>query len=364
MRACLICAEFFGWGTRGGFGYATRIVGRELVKQGLEVHAVVPRPAGKSETELELDGVRIIGIERRDLLSAKHVFRDLAADLYHSQQPSLLSAFAQQAVPDTVHLATLRDPRSARDWWTEFNHPTISRPQVLNTWAFYENPMARQAIRRMHGLYVPADFLAEKAQRLYGLGQAPGLLPTPVGMPEAVTKDEMPTICFVGRWDRIKRPELFFDLAERTPEARFLAIGKAHNSAYEEELRRRYSQVPNLHLVGYIDQFSSDRLSEYLGRSWILVNTSAKEALPNTFVEACAHRCAIVAPVNPDGFASRFGRHVTDGDYGRAIRELLDGGEWRRRGMAGFDYVRERNALERAARLHVDAYGRHLRDRR
>jgi glycosyltransferase involved in cell wall biosynthesis len=263
-------------------------------------------------------------------------------------------------MPHRAHIATLRDPRAVRDWWTELTHPTIGKPQVLKTWAFYENSLARRAIRRMHGLYVPAYFLAAKAQRLYRLREPPGFLPTPVQMPAKVAKDAEPNCCFVGRWDRVKRPELFFDLAERMPQVRFIAIGKAHNLDYEAALRRRWAHVPNLDLVGYVDQFSSDELSTHLGRAWILINTSAKEALPNTFVEACAHRCAIVAPVDPDGFASRFGRHVTDGNYRRAVTELLAGGAWRARGRAGFDYVKERNDLERAAAMHIAEYRRHL----
>ena len=43
MRVCLISVEIFAWGKYGGFGRATRLIGRELKKRGLDVTAVVPR---------------------------------------------------------------------------------------------------------------------------------------------------------------------------------------------------------------------------------------------------------------------------------------------------------------------------------
>lgn len=356
MRVCLICAEFFGWGSRGGFGYATRMIGRELVKQGVSVYAVIPRPRDLPARHAEFDGIRVIGVERSRPSSAMAIYREIDADIYHSQQPSLASWMAQRAMPDRVHLATLRDPRSPKDWWQELSHPTHTPTQVFLTWLYYENPLARRAIHKMDGLYTPAQYLRQKSQQLYRLPIAPDLLPTPVFVPKKVEKAQRPTVCFVGRWDRIKRPEAFFDLAKDFPDVLFLAIGKAHNLGYERDLRARYSAQDNLRLIGFIDQFASHALSDYLGRSWVLVNTSAKEALPNTFIEACAHRCAIISAQNPDNFATRFGRHVQNYDFSGALRDLLQDDRWRRHGQAGYEYVLATNALSAAARRHLEVY--------
>jgi glycosyltransferase involved in cell wall biosynthesis len=210
----------------------------------------------------------------------------------------------------------------------------------------------------MDGLFTPARYLQEKAQRLYRLEDRPDLLPTPVEVPERVAKAKEPTVCFVGRWDRVKRPELFFQLARSFPDVQFLAIGRAHNTAYDETLRARYRHQSNLSLIGYIDQFTSDALSRCLGRSWILINTSAKEALPNTFVEALAHRCAILSEQNPDEYATRFGRQVRNGDFAGSLRELLQGDRWRTLGEAGYAHVMDRNSLSVATRRHVTIYQR------
>jgi glycosyltransferase involved in cell wall biosynthesis len=357
VRVCLICAEFFGWGgSGGGFGYATRVLGRELVKKGVEVYAVIPRPKNEPDNRAKFDGVTVIGTERTRPFSSGAVFNEINADIYHSQQPSLASYIAQRAMPDRPHLATLRDPRSPRDWWKEFSYPTHNRARVALTWAYYENPLARKAIRNMEGLFVPAHYLSSRAQALYGLVRPPGFLPTPVYAPKYVEKAKRPTVCFVGRWDRVKRPWRFFELSRVFPEVDFIAIGRAHNQEYERELREKYQSTANLEMVGYVDQFHSNALSEYLARSWMLVNTSAKEALPNTFLEACAHRCAIISQLNPDDFASRFGFHVQDDDYTGAIRYLLEENRWRQRGLDGYNYMLSNNELSMAADRHIEIY--------
>ncbi len=42
MRVCLVCIEMFGLGTYGGFGRATRVIGRELVARDIDVCVVAP----------------------------------------------------------------------------------------------------------------------------------------------------------------------------------------------------------------------------------------------------------------------------------------------------------------------------------
>ena len=82
---------------------------------------------------------------------------------------------------------------------------------------------------------------------------------------------------------------------------------------------------PNLDMRGFVDQFRSDDLSRILGASWIIMNTSAREGLPNSMLEAAAHRCAILSSVNPDGFAVEFGRHVEDDNFAAGLEWLLAG---------------------------------------
>lgn len=50
MHICLIASEFLGLGTAGGFGFATRSLGRNLACRGHQVTAVIPQPIGLIET--------------------------------------------------------------------------------------------------------------------------------------------------------------------------------------------------------------------------------------------------------------------------------------------------------------------------
>jgi glycosyltransferase involved in cell wall biosynthesis len=186
-------------------------------------------------------------------------------------------------------------------------------------------------------------------------------LPTPVEVPSMVRKASQPTVCYLARWDRRKRPHLFFDLVERFPGVRFLAVGRSRDAAYDRELRERYSHLPNLELVGFVDQFDSEELSAILGRSWIVVNTAAREGLPNAFLEAAAHRCAILSEVDPDGFASRFGARVEAADFAGGLDWLLEHDRWRERGARGQAHVREIFELNRAVDDHLAVYDDLLR---
>ncbi len=64
MKVCFLCTEIFAWGKFGGFGRATRTIGRELVKRGVEVTVIVPRRQNQKPIEM-LDGMRILGFSTK-----------------------------------------------------------------------------------------------------------------------------------------------------------------------------------------------------------------------------------------------------------------------------------------------------------
>lgn len=358
MKICLVAAEVLGWGVAGGFGFATRSIAKGLVQRGVRVDIAVPQPRGTTERQFVLDGASVHAYPRLDIAAGTALLRALDADLYHTQEPSLGTWLAQRARPERAHLVTSRDPRLLRDWWLELRYPTFSALQVLRTAAYYENPLTRQAVRRADAVFVPAHFLAERVARKYRLPQPPGFLPTPIRVPAAVEKAAAPTVCYVGRLDRRKRPERLFDLARAFPRVRFIVAGSAQDPRFAAELARH--APPNLDQRGFVDQFAGDELSTILGASWVLINTSAREGLPNSFIEACAHRCAILSPVDPDGFASHFGRLVSDGDFAAGLDWLLTDAHWHAAGLAGFEYVSATNGFERAIDAHLAAYRRVL----
>lgn len=355
MRVCLLSTEIFAWGKHGGFGRATRTIGRELVRRGVEVFAVVPRRGGQGPVET-LDGITVLGYPILAPWQAARLCRSADADVYHSQEPSTATWMAMRAMPDRVHVVTLRDPHTWADWRTELAHPSLSRLQVLANILYEDNPLVHRAVRRADARFCAAHCIRSKTFYKYGLKSEPGLLPTPVVVPGTIRKAEQPTVCYLARWDRRKRPDLFFDLVPQFPHVRFIAVGRSRDAEYDRQLRATYGHLPNLELPGFVDQFDSERLSAILSRSWIVANTAAREGLPNAFIEAAAHRCAILSEVDPDGFASSFGARVENGDFAGGLRFLLEEDRWRELGARGCSYVRVTFELSRAVDRHLEVY--------
>jgi glycosyltransferase involved in cell wall biosynthesis len=66
--------------------------------------------------------------------------------------------------------------------------------------------------------------------------------------------------------------------------------------------------------------------------------------------------CARARSNNPDDFAENFGYYVTDGDYAKGLRFLLENDEWKKMGERGFRYVKEVHELDKVVRQHKRLY--------
>ena len=363
LHVCLIASELLGWGKAGGYGFATRSIARGLAERGHRATVVLPCPRGKRPARFELDGFEVIAYARSELLRSGRIFSAVDADVYHSQEPSVASYFARRAMAHRAHLVTSRDPRVWRDWWIEFLHPTFNRLRTLPTIAVYENPLTYTAVRKADAVFVPAHCLVEKSTRKYRLREAATFLPTPIDVPGSVRKSTMPVVCFVGRLDRRKRPEKFLDLAARFPNVTFKVAGDSQDREYEQALHQRYAHLSNLQFLGFVDQFNHPRLSALYAESWVMVNSAAREGLPNSFIEAAGHACAIVSELDPDAFVSRFGAIAENGDYAAALAHLLADDRWREQGERGRHYVQNTNQQALAIERHLAVYAEAVRNK-
>jgi glycosyltransferase involved in cell wall biosynthesis len=147
--------------------------------------------------------------------------------------------------------------------------------------------------------------------------------------------------------------ELFFKLALEHPEVNFIAMGRSHDEARDRDLRDRYGGVPNLQLTGFV---SEEEKSRILGESWVLVNTSVREALPVSFLEALAHGTPIISGENPDSLTADYGYLAEDGDYSAALDRLLADEERVEKGCRGRRHVEEIHEAGKAVDRHVKIY--------
>jgi glycosyltransferase involved in cell wall biosynthesis len=174
-------------------------------------------------------------------------------------------------------------------------------------------------------------------------------------------KSDQPTVCFLARWDPQKRVELFLRLARRFPEVKFIAMGKGHDLEVDARIRRAHEGTPNLTMTGFVSEAEKGRI---LGESWALVNTSVREALPVSFLEALAHGTPIISGEDPDGITSRYGYPAAGGDYASALRAMLGDPGRARKGREGRRMVAAVHEADRVADLHIRVYEGHLEARR
>lgn len=355
MHICLISVEIFAWGKYGGFGKATRMLGRELVKRGVQVSAIIPRREPQQVVE-ELDGITVYGYDISKPAQTAEIFRECNADIFHSQEPSLGTYLAQRFHPNKKHVITFRDTRNLSDWVIEFIHPSKSHLQVVTNMLYEDNFLVHNAVRRADMRFAASNLLINRAFKKYHLRELPYFLPTPTFIPETVEKATIPTVCYVSRWDRRKRPELFIELAKYSPDVKFIAVGASRDLKYDISIRSQLQKLPNVEVHGVINQFENDKLQEIFSRSWILLNTAAREGLPVSFIEACAARCAILSSVNPDGFATTFGYYVNNIDFHLGLRTLLKDNAWQKLGTEGHSFVNTTFSVDRSLDLHVQNY--------
>jgi len=348
--------EIFAWNKYGGFGKATRIIGKELVKCGIEVSAVIPRRNGQREFEV-LDGIKVFSFHKTNPFYARKLFKKCNADIYHSEEPSFGTYLAMKEMPEKIHLVTSRDTKFFNDWVREFINPSFNKIQVLANYLYEDNYFVKRSVRKANRVFCAAKFLNGKVSKKYSLKNAVEFLPTPIEVPKKeILKSGFPTVCYLARWDKRKKPELFFQLAESFPEIKFIAIGKGRNNNYDRYLRKKYSGLKNLKMTGFINQFETDELSKILETSWILVNTATREGLPNAFLEALAHKCAILSSLNPENVTERFGYFVKNDDFKEGLIKLLDNDNWRIKGEQGQKYVKENYELSSSIKQHIEIY--------
>ena len=330
------------------------------------MYVVTPRKAGQPPVE-RTDNLTILSYPSPPYTGLKSVlpyaglYGMIDADVYHSEEPSLGTALAQAGAPRKRHLVTFQDPRNLQDWRVERAHERLSALALVRYYLRYQWESGRAARRADHR-YCQAKCIIEKTRRMYRLPDSPGFLPNPIRMRERVCpKADRPTVCYVGRWDQRKRPELFLDLAAGHADVRFIAVGACLNDkARDRQLRERCRELKNVEAPGWLAERERGAV---LDKAWVLVNTSTRECLPVTYLEAGVHRCAILSHCDADDFASRFGFWARTGDlqdFEQGLSYLLAGDRWKEGAERAHEYVRETHEYDQVIDRHIETYERAL----
>ena len=172
-------------------------------------------------------------------------------------------------------------------------------------------------------------------------------------LPPGEERFDEPTLLFVGRVKRYKRPDLIVEalraLRERGIDARLLVAGRGdHTDALARHVRQEGVE-DHVDLLGFIPE---ERKRELLCRSWVHVLTSPKEGWGISNLEAAASGTPSVASDSPglresvldgetgflaphgdvDALADRLEALLTDAELrermGRRARAFAEGFSW------------------------------------
>lgn len=85
-------------------------------------------------------------------------------------------------------------------------------------------------------------------------------------------------VIWIGQITRWKNPQLFIEIAKKLKKYKFLMIGYG-----DLNLIKGYEKVENLEFLG---KLKNEEINRILEKSWIILNTSEGEGIPNVIIQA------------------------------------------------------------------------------
>lgn len=395
----------------GGFGYLTRKKAEEFVRMRHEVHVFVPRFAfdgdNTGDVEYGSNGVNVHfyttqynGLFENSLRETirrglfvfgkdrgfEKVLNDHPVDIYLSEDPNQRSA---RIVKDgRPHIGIFQDPFDDIDLYIlkkadeDYIHGDYSNPRFITehemrvrsrtkngdyfTSGRNTNLSIGRYVRAQNysSIFSEAKFISEKVKKIFSLDFTPGTLLNPIDVDTPIPeKSSHPTVTWLARWDQQKRADVALRVAKETPEVDFYFVGAASGVPILENrqnvLSREYEKYENIHILNFV---SEEEKQQVLSRSWILLNTSVREGLPISFLEAGARGCAIVSSVNPDNYSSMFGSFVEKGEFQVAIKKLVESEECFEFGKLAHQHMLRFHKTSVVMGKHIDAMNRLLNE--
>lgn len=177
------------------------------------------------------------------------------------------------------------------------------------------------------------------------------LIPNCYTAPAGARADRQGYILWVATVRASKRPGLLLEIARKLPQHRFVVVGGndigAGGEAFGREFREAAAQLPNVDYKGFLPFAEADR---YFSGARVVLNTSAYEGFPNTFLQAWARGVPTVAFV--DVGSRRDGESVydiasdADDAAARVNRLMTDDVAWQHASQRVSAHHREHHSVE------------------
>lgn len=330
VHVCFVSPKvhnFLDAGEPSGAGGAERqqyLVGRELLRRGHDV-SLVTRNFDDGAIRVRSEGFDVWktipdvrGVRNAPLkgLRVLDTLRRVDADVYYVRGNDFLcmvtGTFCRVAPARFVYAVSVDEH---------------VEPEALREW----NPLRRRAflaaVRGSDAVAAQTEYQRDVLAEAHGVEST--VVPNGYELPpreDVLPHVDREHVLWIGRMARAqKRPERFLDLARALPDLQFVMVGPPNDDeeAYFERLRSEAEGIDNLRFVGFVPP---SKVADYYRRASLLVNTSASEGFPNTFLEAWRWATPVVSlEYDLDGTlrAGTVGRHSGSMDRLEADVESL-----------------------------------------
>ena len=316
IKVGLIVDEFFGGaGTAyGGYGFLARnYVAKYLPNDDIQVDVLLGVQRGRFShpfaKKTVVDGINVYRLPSS--FWARKWFRKQNYDVYLSVEMTTdLLKFERNPAKRVIHW--IQDPTTGRDW------VEVSTVNMFIEGSYWDSDiydLVHRLYRQGRVRFISQGYcLNEKAKELYRLRHDVPIefVPNPVDIDHQFDLNAHPKknmIVFLGRLESVKRGWLFCEIAKRMPEHEFYILGQTfrHQDENEKIFRPYKTGVPNLHFQGLVE---GEEKKQFLKDAKILVNTSIREGIPISYLEALSFGTLIVSGFNAEGLPEKFGAYV------------------------------------------------------
>lgn len=279
----------------GGAELQVAIVAKLLAARGRRV-SMICLDFGQPD-QVEIDGVQVFRAYKPDeglpilrffrprLTSIWECMKRADADVYYQQTAGMLTGV----------MAAFCKVRGKKSVFAAASNPDLlpNTPRiryVRDRWIY------SYGLKNVDCVFVQNDQQAQLCSRNYGRTSV--LVPNCYSAPTKRSVDVPRSyILWVSTIRKLKRPELFLDLAAALPDHQFQMIGGPGDGERDlfESIKNRASTMPNVRFFGFVP---FTRVENYFNQAKIFVNTSESEGFPNTFLQAWARGIPTVSFVD------------------------------------------------------------------
>ena len=133
-----------------------------------------------------------------------------------------------------------------------------------------------------------------------------------------------PYVAWVGMLRQPKRPDLLIEIAQRSPQVKYVVCGGATThrspSGYSQRVIEQLRGLPNIKFHGQVAPEEAERV---ISKAAALLCTSDQEGFPNTFLQAWSYGTPVVTlQIDPDSIIKRLELGAVTGTVDATIEQM------------------------------------------